>query len=213
MTGAPSFLTPSLVFDKSKPFYSLVVSALAQFHGLIELTSRGLYVRLKNNPGERKDFENHEPPGPIRETVKALLAGGTTVLFGTQKHLAPLAGQTIKVDVNDLGRVIIEDHKPAHEYFDRMSAGSLLILAWELTEPSHTHDPLWEFLRHCRNAAAHRGSFNLLHGEPKRSAKWRGAQIVPSLQGSPLFADPPAPGFMGPGDVLYLLADVEAALL
>jgi hypothetical protein len=190
-----------------------VVAALAQFHGLIELTSRGIYVELKDNPSRREDFQSNEPDSPVKETVTRLLETGVTPLFGKQKHLAPLAGQSMKVDVNVLGHTIVKDHKRAHAYFDRMSAGALVILVWEITELEHSHDPAWEFLRYCRNAAAHGGSFNFLHGEPRRLADWRGAQILPALQGSTLFADPPTQGSMGPGDVLYPLSDIEAKLL
>jgi hypothetical protein len=78
-----------------------------------------------------------------------------------------------------------------------------------ITRGFHTHDPLWEFLRHCRNAAAHKGFFNFMHGGPKRPAKWRGLEIVSSLQSTPLFNDPQVSGFLGIGDALHLLSDVE----
>jgi hypothetical protein len=75
----------------------------------------------------------------------------------------------------------------------------------------HTTDPIWEFLRHCRNAAAHKGRFNLVRGEPRRLATWRSKTTAPGLNGTLLFTDGKLPGFLGPGDVLYLLSDLEKA--
>jgi len=149
----------------------------------------------------------------MRQQLETMLDGGITTPLGKQKHLAPIAGQPLKVDVNLLGKLILQDHGAALVYFDRMTAGPLLILAWETTKGRHTKDPLWEFLFHCRNAAAHNGAFRLLNGNPKHPAEWRRTKIVSSLHGQPLLADPPAPGFMGPGDPFYLLADIEATLL
>jgi hypothetical protein len=86
---------------------------------------------------------------------------------------------------------------------------SLLIAAYAVTEPFHNYDPLWEFLKHCRNAAAHGGKFNLLHGEPRRNAVWGRFQIEPSMQGTPLVWNPGSNGLLSPGDPLKLLWDIE----
>jgi hypothetical protein len=206
------FLDPPLAFDKAKPFYPLVVAALAQFHGLIEIVSRALFNDLGARTAEEQARVLAAHP-ESKARLEALLGGGLTSLIGKQKHLAPLSGQTLKVDVNALGLQMVADHNIAFDYFDRMAAGSLLVLAWETTKGHHTHDELWEFLRHCRNAAAHNGAFHLVNGEPKRRAAWRGHVVEAPLHGSTLFADPPKPGFMGPGDAFYLLADIEAKLL
>jgi hypothetical protein len=212
--GKLRFLAPALTFEKGKPFYALVISALAQFHGLLELFSRGLYIRFKSQPPhELADFLANHPNLIEREISRTIVEGGLTELLGKQKHLARIAGDTLKVDVNELSSVMVSDQRPSLDYFDRMAAGSLLILAWDITEAHHTHDPQWEFLRHCRNAAAHGGAFHFMHGEPRRRAEWRDVQVLTSLQGLQLFADPPIAGFMGPGDAFHLLADIEATLL
>jgi hypothetical protein len=95
-----------------------------------------------------------------------------------------------------------------------VSAANVLILAHELCKDKAAHDtgPLWEFLRHCRNAAGHGGYFNLLNGEPKRPAMWRSLEILPSLQGTPLLqAEQDGAFFLGPADPILLLWDIEQA--
>jgi hypothetical protein len=102
------------------------------------------------------------------------------------------------------------------------AAEYLLILAHETTAGHHTHDPLWEFLRHCRNAAAHGGRFELRHGEPKRPATWRNLTITTGLAGTRLIDGPRRPtsaaddvekGLLAVGDVVPLLWDIERNLL
>jgi hypothetical protein len=89
----------------------------------------------------------------------------------------------------------------------------MLVLAHELCKGKAAHDtgPLWEFLRHCRNAAGHGGKFNFKHGEPRRPAKWGAVEIVLGLQGSPLFKGADGVGLLGPADPILLLWDIEQA--
>ncbi len=95
-------------------------------------------------------------------------------------------------------------------------AEHLLILAWETTEEFRDTGPLWEFLRHCRNASAHGGSFNLKYDEPRRPAEWGPFQITQELHGSRLFASRDesgviTQGLLHPGDPIRLLWDIEQA--
>lgn len=68
---------------------------------------------------------------------------------------------------------------------------------------------MWEFLRHCRNAAAHGGKFHLLNGEPCRPANWGRFSIVASMHGTPLVFNQGSAGLLSPGDPLRLLWDIE----
>jgi len=168
---------------------------------------------MQSHPkAEIEDMLQHISDVSLRQDVHSIVSGGLTGLMLKQKLAAELS-TPVEIDVNLLSTEFAFDHRPMFEYFNRLSAGSLLIMAWEQTRQSHTHDPMWEFLRHCRNAAAHNGVFTFAKREPKRAATWHGTSILPSLEGHILFPDPPARGFIGPGDVLNLLADIEAALL
>jgi hypothetical protein len=92
-----------------------------------------------------------------------------------------------------------------------VAAGDLLILAHAATETYRDQGPLWEFLRHCRNAAAHGGRFNFNQAEPRRLAEWRGFRIERSMQGNPLIDTPGLRGFLDKGDPIVLLHDLETA--
>lgn len=206
------FLDPHLSFDVNKPFYPLVTAYVVQVHGFIEMASRGLILKLKEAGPEGVQqalaYQGLKENG-FDETVENLSKSGTTALLAKQELESKVLTTRIKVDLDILANEVFHNNGEPMSYFNRMSAGSLIILAYELTESFHTHDPLWEFLRHCRNAAAHKGYFNFKGNQPNRPAKWRTLEIEPSLQGKPLFYDPPTPGFLGIGDTLYLLWDIE----
>jgi hypothetical protein len=211
-TIAMKALEPALHFDPSKPFYGIVLGYLTQVHGFIEICSRGILSRLQRDPREKVElWLKRESSELVKEFLRSALAGGgVTPLFG-QQQLASNTAKEIRVNIEDLAKEVLPNYNEGIKYFNRASAGGVLILAWEVTNNHHSHHDLWEFLRHCRHAAAHRGHFHFLHGEPKRPARWRSLEIVPALQGQPLFTDPPVDGFIGTGDVLHLLADIEAA--
>lgn len=213
-------MEPQLLFDPLKPFHALVVAYLAQVHGVLDLASRGIRDAFK------KDVDRPRPANLSIEKMIEMLCNGTKE--GYEDHTravlrtesAPLMGvqrlgsvfdRGPKVDTLLLAREIFHNFHDPITVFNRLSTGSLLIMSWELTYADHNKDPLWEFLRHCRNAAAHKGHFNFKNNEPKRPAQWRTLEIVNTLHGSPLFFDGKT-GFMGPGDVLYLLADIEKKL-
>jgi hypothetical protein len=214
-----NFLDPEIQFDPNKPFQRLVVAYAAQVHGLLDLVARGIreeWRRMKVAHGHLgltdDQFVEMQCAGVkdgYAEHVRAVLKSESGALAGVQR-LGTLSGGGVKVDTGKLAQQVFLQHKDPVPAFAVMSAGSLLILAWESTLDKHTKHPLWEFLRHCRNASAHKGGhFHFLHGEPKRPAHWRSLKIEPSLQGTPLFWNSQHSGFIGPGDALYLLADIE----
>jgi hypothetical protein len=168
------------------------------------------------NTGELETYIN-SLSGNDKDAWESVYRGGRTGLFGKPELESKVTGQGIKIDTELLAKEIFEKHEAPVNYVNRMSAGSLLILAWEVTESYHTKDPLWQILRHCRNAAAHNGRFTFhpsvlnSSGNLKYPAKWRSLEVLSSLQGQPLFFTPPTPGFLGAGDPLYLLWDIEQA--
>jgi len=207
-----SIFEPELSFDENKPFFPLIINYLAQVHGFIDLASRGLLSKLEALGPKGVEMlladEGYKEKG-FNEAIEAVSKGDRTGLAGKQELESKVTGKGISIKVESLAKEIFNKNEAPLNQFNRMSAGSLLILAHESTRTYQTQDSLWEFLRHCRNAAAHKGHFNFLHGEPKRPAKWRGLEIVSSMQGKPLFNEPPVSGFLGNGDTLYLLLDIE----
>jgi len=203
---------PQITFDTNKPFYPLVINYVVQNHGLIDMASRGLLSKLEEIGPEGVGMLLADKGYKVKgfdEAVQSVFKSGKTGLIGEQELESKVMSKGVKVKIDALANEVFNNHADPLSFFNRMSAGSLLILAYEITKKVHTQNPLWEFLRHCRNAAAHKGFFNFLHGEPKRPAKWNSLEIVSSLQGKPLFNDPPISGFLGIGDTIHLLSDIE----
>jgi hypothetical protein len=211
-------------FDPAKPFYSLVLAYLCQVHGLAELISRGFYQKFEKFIQEVRP----SPHIPRKQLIALFLAtideairgdAEQTLLGGTTTLMLPLemqawSGEGIKWNVAELADTVFTDkYNAALRYFNRLTAGSLLVMAWEHVKAKHRRDPVAQFLRHCRNAAAHNGVFTFDRGQPNKPAEWHGISIVRGLEGTPLFVDPPRKGFFGPGDALYLLADIEKRFL
>jgi hypothetical protein len=206
-------LLPNIHFDRNKPFYPIIISHIAQLHGFVNLASRGLISELdsqsKNNidlflSTQKKNF-NKKTMSMIETASKKQLTPQIGKIELQSKHNDP-----IKINIDELGNILFNDHQKPLEEFIRMSSGGLLILAWEITTDLHSKDPLWEFLRHCRNAAAHKGRFNFLGNEPKRPASWNNLEITRDLQGKPLFPDLDQEGYLETGDAIYLLSDIES---
>jgi len=207
------FLAPELSFDRNNPFHSLVVVCLAQSHGILDLASRGMNERFKTEFGNSEEKINQVCEGiteESREQVRSVLSNFPLPLPGVHR-LKSVFDDGPKVDTELLGLEIVSAPKEPLASFNRMSAGSLLLMAWELTKDrnSKKKEPLWQFLYHCRNAVAHKGHFKFLNGEPKRKSEWRSLNIVDSLEGTPLFKDESGNGLLCPGDAMYLLADIE----
>ena len=211
-------------FDPAKPFYSLVLAYMCQVHGLSELISRGLHRAFEER------MRKMGPPSymsrkqqvaiflatmdeAIHDEAEQTLMGGITTLF-LPMEMQARCGDGVKWDVGELADTVFSDkYNATLRYFNRLTAGSLLVMAWDRIPSKHQASPVGQFLKHCRNAAAHNGSFHFKPDEPKKPAEWRGTKIVRTLEGTPLFTDPPRRGFIGPGDAVHLLADIEKKFL
>jgi hypothetical protein len=65
-----------------------------------------------------------------------------------------------------------------------------------------------EFFRHSRHAASHGNKWNFLYNEPVRPAEWKGVVLDrPNFQDKRFIH-----GTLTPGDLLFLLGDVEKLL-
>lgn len=150
------------------------------------------------------------PPGRQDDAKK--IVDDLKALAGPLQLRSEFQGNTIDVDVREMATEIAGNANYLASSLMK-SAGNLLIVAHEICKDKPWHDtgPLWEFLRHCRNAAAHGGSFALRHGEPKRAAIWGHLQITPGMQGTSLFKGVDPNGFLSPGDPIRLLWDIEQA--
>ena len=117
------------------------------------------------------------------------LVEGLRKLTGPLQLRSEYLDDHITVDVDETAREVYSNMRYVMQY-QMPAAAAVLILAYEMSlgRPWHDKSPLWEFLRHCRHAAAHGGSFNLKKFcEPKRAARWGAFAITPEMEGVPLF--------------------------
>ena len=196
-------------FDRGKPFYPLVINYLVLLHGFKELAVRGI-------AGSR-DVEDLAARIPAiaesREAAKVIeIKVGLRKLAGPLELRSEYGNNSITVSADEIGHEVVANSQYLSSFLMR-SAGSLLILAHELSidAPWHDQNPLLEFLRHCRNAAAHGGKFHFKHGKPSKLAQWGTFQITFGLEGTPLFKGADGTGLLSPGDPIRLLWDIEQA--
>jgi len=105
----------------------------------------------------------------------------------------------------------LNEYSPTVPGRSMTAAASVLIVAYEVSKEANrvTQAEDWEFLRHCRNAAAHKGRFIFKNGEPRRAAAWAGLVITRELEGLPLFEDGSKTGLLQPGDPVRLLWELD----
>ena len=220
-------------FDRGKPFYPLVMSYLVQLLGFKEVSIRDIDQKLAQGferfaqlgiavprlgrtrkvelPPVSADLEHNLAAElkSVRESI-AEFNGAREKLLGPLQLRCDFQGNFIEINPDELAKELVENHRYIIS-FEMRAAGSLLILAYELCKSYHDQSPLWEFLRHCRNAAAHGGNFNFLHDEPRRPARWGHFHIDSSMQGTPLFKGEDGVGLLSPGDPIRLLWNIEQA--
>jgi len=192
-------------FDKSKPFYPLILQYLYLVHGIIELSMRSIYLKLESfTQAEQEEVLESNPE------YSKLLHNSPTIFLRPISLKSEFQGDSIIVDSNELARDLLENHEYILSHTLR-AAGFLLVLSYETTEQYHDKSEIWEFLRHCRNAAAHNGLFTFKYNEPRCEAKWGKFTIEHTLQGQHLFIIRNEPGLISPGDPIRLLWDIEQA--
>jgi hypothetical protein len=191
-------------FDRRKPFYPLVIHFVAAIHGFMDMASRN--ACLSANDFLKQGTPLEEIPEPLRSFCGAQV----TPLLGNIKLSCKSQADAIGVDIDQLSAEVLNGGSGLVAYTTRTTAFTLA-LAWDSTESHHDTQPLWQFLRHCRNAAAHNGKFFFKNGQPEYPAIWQGIEITRALQGTPLIAGEDGIGLLRPGDVLRLLWDIEQA--
>lgn len=199
-------------FDKGGAFYPLVMQYLASLHGLFELLSRHLALTADRLTPLEIEENSAAPESPAKEIFEWYLTDPSrrtvTRLFKPLSLKNHLQTDPIEVNPDELAAELFDEHHYLLPWFVRAN-GILLILAYETCKSSSDESPLWEFLRHCRHAAAHGSAFNLKVGQPRLPAAWGELTITRALNGSPLFRESNATGLLLMGDPLRLLWDLE----
>jgi hypothetical protein len=212
-----SISIPINSFDRGKPFYPLITNYLVLLIGFKDLVARGAIKAIEKDSGLNATINHSEFTSNLMnffssETVAKEFKQILTEFKGPLELKSEFQDNYIKVELGDIANELLYNG-PYLLGFIMHSAGSLLILAHELSKDKTWHDkgPLWEFLRHCRNAMAHGGRFYFRRGEPIHAAEWGHLRIERALQGTPLFKDKKGYGLLSPGDPIRLLWDIEQA--
>jgi hypothetical protein len=113
---------------------------------------------------------------------------------------------------------ILDNKKGTWQYVSAVAPCQFLSTTWDiLIRDSRYHkisgEPIVQFFRHVRNAASHGNQFKIdsssinADNTLKLKAEWRGAEIVPSLNGTILIPD-----FMEMADPIWLISDISNLL-
>ena len=193
-------------FDRGKPFCPLVINYVCQLVGIRELAICGIVgPRHLDELVENSIARNYAGGIPLTEptVIRQLLQEVTVPLQLCSEMLDETIG--IPSDAQD----IVANFSCLTPHYFIGAAGIVFVMAHEISKdkPWHNHDPLWEFLRHCRNAMAYGGSFHFSTGEPRRPAQWGPFVLTHALHGTPLFKKDG--GMLSPEDPVRLLWDIE----
>lgn len=195
-------------FDRSKPFYPLVVSYVLQLLGLKEIIVRGLVGKRVITAEDIKGYtsDGSESSLQLQKTVATQL----NQLLGPLELRSEQDDNTITIDADQLAQELINNHNYLLPHYILVGS-NILVLAHETTKGASYRDKghLWEFLFHCRNAVAHGGRFHFMNNQPKHPASWGKFNLTNSVHGLRLFKDSSGDGLLSPGDPIRLLWDIE----
>ncbi len=202
--------TPPNHFNRGGAFYPVVMCYLHQLIGMKELAVQAhcdvepLDAKLERLLDRNNNVAANNETAELRANL-AKLCG--PLQLRSEQH-----DTHIDIETELLAQETAENFEYLASYL-LISAGQLLVVAFELVkETGHYEDSaIFEFLRHCRNAAAHGGKFCLFANEPRKRAEWGRFTISENLNGTPLFRRPDGSGLLGPGDPVRLLWDIEQA--
>ncbi|GGF76654.1 hypothetical protein GCM10010912_22210 [Paenibacillus albidus] len=195
---------------KQSTFYPLIMNYLCSVHGIFELSSRFLINLFKDSDKEKID---HMISGLV-------INDKTKEEFKNNFNLTPLMGNQILtfsgtqpnvvIDIDDLANQVLEYNKDGFDYLFHGALYFLIINSYALTVDKHySDDPLWQFYRHVRNAAAHGGKFNFNKNQPDKPSEWKNMRLEASLNKTHLIDTIDQKGYMKFGDIILLLLDIE----
>jgi hypothetical protein len=201
---------PPCHFDRAKPFYPLVINYLSQLVGVVELAIRGIAGPMQlDELVERAIIQSGA--GAESDTRSLLRQRFQTTIDAPWRLRSEMLDDYIDLPIDLIAKDIAANFEYLMPYFVT-AAGIVLVMALEISKgkPWHTRDPMWEFLRHCRNAVAHGGRFRFERNEPRLAAKW-GPFVLRNKRhnDTPLFKKDG--GMLSPGDPVRLLWDIEQA--
>jgi hypothetical protein len=199
-------------FNRSGIFYPAIMTYWVLLHGTFELLSRGFIRIIEGSDANAPGMEDLIAKA-IADTYADPADRHVTKMFDEPQLLTTSQPERITPpDADAISYELFASH--AYILGPLLAGWNLLIAGYQAAQAAgytDKTDPTWEFLRHCRNGAAHNGRFKLRHGEPRRPARWRGVTIASDLDGAPVFRNLQGEGVLALGDPLLLLLDLEKA--
>lgn len=193
-------------FDRGSAFYPIVTNFINLLWGFQQLMEGGIALSIQGMPKEERrklKLDAAEFNRLVRMDVKRI--------FRPPKLTSRATGDRINISATASLLEVARNYEVLIPALQRSAIAGALIYAFESTKHFHTKSPLWEFLRHCRNAGAHGGQFHFYPKEPCRPARWQGISITKKLEGFELACTSKCDGLLSRGDVLRLLWDIEVA--
>ena len=193
-------------FDRGKPFYPYIINYIINLHGITELISRSIIRKTEHlNDIEMENLiEELNLRSDIKEEFKKNRSTTPLIPLSLKSYYQQ---DTIEVNIEQIANDFFDNYNYLLP-FQLKAAGVLFITAYETTKKYNDNSPIWNFLYHCRNAAAHDGKFRIFSNK-KLPAKWGRFEIIKSLEGTNLFKVPNEGGLIGIGDPIRLLWDIE----
>ena len=193
-------------FDRGKPFYPYIINYISTLHGITELISRSFIKKIEhlNNIEIEKLFRELNLRPEIKENFKKNRTPTPLIPLSLKSFFQQ---DSIEINIEEIANDLFNNYLYLLSYQIK-AAGVLFIVAYETTKKYNDNSPIWNFLYHCRNAAAHNGKFKITNVK-KIPAKWGQFEITKSLEGTNLFRIPNRGGLLGIGDPIRLLWDIE----
>ncbi|HEX6477242.1 MAG TPA: hypothetical protein VF043_00250 [Ktedonobacteraceae bacterium] len=198
-------------FQRNSPFYPMVLNYQVLLLAIKEFGAAGVALLLKDLPvAEYQEVLADARTKGNAELVERLKAVSIEELYPELFLVSEFEDQRVRIDAFATMRELRENIDYLVDDLKLSAASTLLVNAYEVTVKFHNTEPLWEFLRHCRNAAAHGGRFTFRDGQPKCPAIWGRYTLSRAVhEGMPLIAYKGIAGLFAPGDPLRLLWDIE----
>ena len=192
-------------FDRTKPFYPIVTTYLIQLLGIKEVAVLGL-------PDLNRGFTlTPEVAQKSTQAEREALEKSLQTMLGPLSLKISDDAERLEIPLQFIAKELA-NHYDSLLGYNVQAAWYCIVMAHEVTvgKPYRDKSELWEFLRHCRNAVAHNGKWNLRGNEPKYRASWRGISLDQSFNGQNLFKTDDKSGTLELGDPIAFLHDIES---
>ncbi len=208
--------------SKENYFYSLIVILGASIHGLNDLYSRGMILKVKDETNDIDEYKKFFNQDHFEEHIKRDLKNFKTFtpqIFSFECNKLNRK-ESYYLDIEKFSKNLIDsDVLEIYEIHILSVIHITIITAFEkINKKSLKQSEVFQFFRHIRNAAAHNGKFhftpNVINkntGQLIFGAKWSDFEITSNMQNQNLFNSSKSSNdrYWNYGDLIDFLIDFE----